>query len=109
MTEPSEQVVDGEIVDELTEITIVELCRSCAVEAELIEAMIDEGVIEPTRKRDQGWCFTLSTVKRTRVAVRLQRDLGVNLAGAALVIELLARIEHLERLQQTQGKTIRLS
>ena len=101
MTEQDKDMVNGEIVDETMEITIVELCRSCAVDAELVEAMIDEGVIEPTRKRDDGWRFTLSTVKQTRIAVRLQRDLGVNLAGAALAIELLARLEQLERLQRT--------
>jgi chaperone modulatory protein CbpM len=101
MTEQDKELVNVEIVDETMEITIVELCRSCAVDAELVEAMIEEGVIEPARKRDDGWRFTLSTVKRTRVAVRLQRDLGVNLAGAALAIELLERLEQLERLQQT--------
>ena len=97
MTEHDKELVDAEIVDEAMEIGIVELCRSCAVNAELVEAMIDEGVIEPTRKRDDGWRFTLSTVKQTRIAVRLQRDLGVNLAGAALAIELLERLERLQR------------
>ena len=100
MTEQDKDMVNGEIVDETIEITIVELCRSCAVDAELVEAMINEGVIEPTRKRDEAWCFALSTVKRTRVAVRLQRDLGINLAGAALAVDLLERIEQLERLQK---------
>ena len=47
----------SEIVDEKMEITIVELCRTCAVDAELVEAMIDEGIIEPTRKRGAEWCF----------------------------------------------------
>ena len=101
MTERDKDMVSAEIVDEKMEITIVELCQSCAVDAEIVEAMIDEGIIEPTRKRDEGWCFALSTVKQTRIAVRLQRDLGVNLAGAALAIELLERLEQLERLHQT--------
>jgi len=35
-------------------------------------------------------------VKRVRTAVHLQRDLGVNLAGAALALELLDRIAELE-------------
>ncbi len=97
MTERDANLHSGQIVDETTEITIVELCRTCAVDAELVEAMIDEGIIEPTRKRGAEWCFALNTVKRTRVVVRLQRDLGVNLAGAALAIELLERLERLQR------------
>ena len=59
MTERDKDMVDAEIVDEKMEITIVELCRSCAVDAEIIEALIDEGIIDPTRKRDEGWCFAV--------------------------------------------------
>jgi chaperone modulatory protein CbpM len=97
MTERSANLLSGQVVDETTEITIVELCRSCAVDAELVEAMIDEGIIEPTRKRGAEWCFAISTVRRTRVVARLQRDLGVNLAGAALAVELLEQLERLRR------------
>jgi chaperone modulatory protein CbpM len=97
MTERNTDLLNGQVVDETTEITIVELCRSCAVDAELVEAMIDEGIIEPTRRRGAEWCFAISTVRRTRVVARLQRDLGVNLAGAALAIELLERLEQLRR------------
>jgi chaperone modulatory protein CbpM len=97
MTERNTDLLSGQVVDETTEITIVELCRSCAVDAELVEAMIDEGIIEPTRKRGAEWCFAISTVRRTRVVARLQRDLGVNLAGAALAVELLEQLERLRR------------
>ena len=56
MTERDANLLSGQIVDETTEITIVELCRSCAVDAELVEAMIDEGIIEPTRPgRLESW------------------------------------------------------
>jgi len=97
MTERDASLLSGQIVDESMEITIGELCRFCAVDAELVEAMINEGIIEPSRKRGAEWCFAMSTVKRTRVVVRLQRDLGVNLAGAALAIELLEQLERLQR------------
>lgn len=97
MTERDANMLSGQIVDESMEITIGELCRFCAVDAELVEAMIGEGIIDPSRKRGAEWCFAMSAVKRTRVVVRLQRDLGVNLAGAALAIELLDRLERLQR------------
>jgi chaperone modulatory protein CbpM len=35
--------------------------------------------------------------RRVRTVVRLQRDLGVNLPGAALALELLDRIDELQR------------
>jgi len=90
-------LLSREVVDDTMEITIVELCRSCAVETALVEAMIDEGILEPVGKRGNDWCFSYISVKRTRTVVRLQRDLGVNLAGAALALELLDRIAELEQ------------
>jgi chaperone modulatory protein CbpM len=97
MTEREMDTITGQIIDETTEITLVELCQSCAVDAGLVEAMIEEGILEPTGKRGTEWCFSYISVKRTRTVVRLQRDLGVNLAGAALAIELLERLERLQR------------
>ena len=97
MTEKKTDLLSGEVVDDTMEITIVDLCRSCAVDTSLVEAMIDEGILEPVGKRGNDWCFSYISVKRTRTVVRLQRDLGVNLAGAALAIELLERIERIRR------------
>jgi chaperone modulatory protein CbpM len=40
--------------------------------------------------------FSAASIVRVQKANRLQRDLGVNLAGTALVLDLLDRIEALE-------------
>ena len=85
-----------ELIDEQTVFTLADLCRSCAVEAEFIEAMVEQGIIEPTGKRGRHWCFAASSLRRTRVTVHLQKDLGVNLAGAALALELMERIDKIE-------------
>lgn len=85
-----------ELIDEQTTFTLVELCRSCDVEAELIEALVEHGILEPSGKSGRHWCFPASSLRRTRVTLHLKRDLGVNLAGAALALELLERIEALE-------------
>jgi chaperone modulatory protein CbpM len=97
MTDKELDLLSGEVVDDTMEITIIELCQSCAVDLKLVEAMIDEGILEPTGKRDNDWCFSYISVKRTRTVVRLQRDLGVNLPGAALALELLERLEKMKR------------
>ncbi len=94
--------LSGEVLDEHIEITIVQLCRSCAVQAESIEAMVELGIVEPSGRRGHHWCFPANSIRRARIAVRLQRDLGVNLAGAALALELLERIDRLDaRLRST--------
>ena len=85
-----------ELIDEQTTFTLVELCRSCAVEAELIEALVEQGILEPTGRIGRHWCFPANSLRRTRITLHLKQDLGVNLAGAALALELLERIEALE-------------
>jgi chaperone modulatory protein CbpM len=85
-----------ELIDEHTTFTLAELCRACAVQAELIEAMVDQGILEPSGRRGRHLCFPANSLRRTRVTLHLQRDLQVNLAGAALALDLLERIEALE-------------
>ena len=87
---------EGQIIDERTEISIIQLCRICSVESTMVNRLVEEGIIEPTRREDDTLYFPPSSLKRTRVVMNLRSDLGVNLAGAALVLELLDRIEKLQ-------------
>jgi chaperone modulatory protein CbpM len=92
----------GQLVEEETVITLEELCRSCTIQREEVVTLVREGVIDPADglqdlAEASRWQFHIRTVRRVRVAMRLQRDLGVNLPGAALALELLDRIEELER------------
>ena len=96
MANGKKNLLSPELIDEQTVFTLADLCRSCAVEAEFIEAMVEQGIIEPTGTRGRHWCFAASSLRRTRVTVHLQKDLGVNLAGAALALELMERIDKIE-------------
>lgn len=92
----------GELIEEETLITLDELCRNCTVQTEEVIIMVREGILEPAddesmRNGAARWQFHISSVRRVRTVVRLQRDLGVNLPGAALALELLDRIAELER------------
>lgn len=87
----------GQILEEETPLSLEELCRACAAEREVIVELVEEGVLEVDAG---GLHFTGRSLRRARMALRLQRDLGVNVAGVALVIELLERIEVLERGQR---------
>jgi chaperone modulatory protein CbpM len=96
-------VLSGEVLGEGSEITLVQLCRSCAITAETVEALMEHGILEPIGSQGRHWRFAPNSVKRTRVAMRLQRDLGVNLAGAALALDLLERIERLDARLRARG------
>jgi chaperone modulatory protein CbpM len=93
-TDPSAPPV--ELIDEQRTFTLAELCRCFAVEAELIEALVEQGILEPAGRCGYHWCFPASSLRRTRITLHLQHDLGVNLAGAALALDLIERIEELD-------------
>jgi len=101
MIKHEKTVIEGQLFDDLTAISTRQLCRICSLETSMVERLIEEGIIEPTRKKDETLYFPPSSLKRTRVVMTLRSDLGVNLAGAALALELLERIEKLQsRLRQ---------
>jgi len=85
----------GLIFDEATEITIVELCNVCSVDQQTINALIAEGILEPLGSGGEKARLPYSSVRKTHTVVHLQRDLGVNLAGAALALDLLDQIDNL--------------
>jgi chaperone modulatory protein CbpM len=96
------EIFRGQLIEDETLITVDELCHHCRVEVEHVVTLVQEGILDPSDERvlperAQAWQFHISSVRRVRTVVHLQRDLGVNLAGAALALELLDRIAELER------------
>jgi chaperone modulatory protein CbpM len=96
MAKAEGKVVSGTLLEEDSEVTLAQLCEACAVHAEAIEAMMEEGIVAPVGGGGGKWLFTRSSVVRVRTVLRMQRDLNVNLAGAALALDLLERIEALQ-------------
>ena len=89
-------IVSGYILEEESAMTLAELCWTCQTPAETIIRMVDHGVISPLEgKSSRQWRFHRSALIRADKALRLRRDLGINLAGAALVLELLDEIDDL--------------
>src|SRR3990167_5911223 len=93
-------LLPGFILEEETELTLDEVCRACDVPADLIVELVNEGVLIQDGNTPEQWRFTGAQLNRAQVALRLQSDLDVNLAGAALALELLDELEALRaRLQ----------
>ena len=90
-------VLSGELVEDDLVFTVEELCRSCMLEPDHVIEYVQEGVLEARGGDLSQWTFSINSLRRVRTARRLQRDLGVNLAGAALALELLDRIAELEQ------------
>ena len=88
--------LNGVLLEEEVEFSLGELSRACSVNAEWILLLVEEGILEPvTGTAESDWRFTGTSLQRVRITRHLQRDLGVNLAGAALALDLLEEIESL--------------
>jgi chaperone modulatory protein CbpM len=76
-------------------LTVHELAARCGVDRDFVEQLVELGVLE--RHGADPARFAGELTLRVYRCLRLQRDLGLNLEGAALALELLDRIEQLER------------
>ena len=90
-------IVSGYILEEESALTLAELCWTCQTPAETIIRMVGHGVIAPIEgNSSRHWRFHRGDLIRADKALRLKRDLGINLAGTALALELLDEIDALK-------------
>ena len=92
-----EEILSGDVLEEEYLVSLADLCRSCTVEIHTITTLVTEGILDPLGRDVDHWRFTVGSLRRVKTVIHLQRDLGVNLAGAALALDLLDRIAELER------------
>jgi len=97
MTEAQDPALQGTLVDETTLLSIEDLCRICSIERHHVVEFVEEGVLEVAAIDAPEWHFWGGALRRARIAVRLQRDLEVNLLGVALALDLMDEIERLRR------------
>ena len=97
MTSPHNQALSGAIFEESTLLTVQDLSRMCAVEERHIVELVDEGVLSVIEIGTSEWRFSGAALRRTRLALRLERDLELNLAGVALALDLMEELERLRR------------
>jgi chaperone modulatory protein CbpM len=83
------------ILDESVEISLDEICRVCQIHTELVIELVDAGVVEPRGDEPEQWQFPGPALRRIERALRLQRDLDINLPGVAVVLDLLDEVERL--------------
>lgn len=75
-------------------LTLDELCESCNLSSDIINQLIAYEIIHPQQLQGQQ-IFSINDLQRVKTALRLQRDLEVNIAGVALALDLLNELEEL--------------
>lgn len=85
------------IVEEQFELGLDELGRACRCSRETLVTLVHEGVLAPANPDSADWRFDAEAFKRARRAARLMQELELNLPGVAVALDLLERIDELNR------------
>ena len=99
------QVLEAHVLGEGDWIAASEICQLCRLELGAVLELAALGVMSSRERTPGEWQVPATALPRLRVVGRLMRDLGVNVSGAALALELLqaqreleVRLRRLERL-----------
>lgn len=71
-----------------------ELAAAAGISLERLARLVRLGLVEPAAPGTSE--FTAGTAARLKRMLRLHRDLGVDLDGAAIIVDLVERLERLE-------------
>lgn len=74
-----------------THLTPEELCEICGISADFMHDLIMYEIIHPSAQDE----FDLAQLQRVKRVLRLQHDLEINLAGIAVVLDLLDQLDEL--------------
>jgi len=92
---PIEAALSGDIFEDQTVLSVDDLSRLCSVERTYIVELVEEGVLSVMEVDAIEWRFAGAALRRARTAMRLQRDLEINLPGVALALELMEELDRL--------------
>ena len=85
------------LVNQEQELTLEVVASRAGIHPAQLRQLVDFGLIQALRRQDAVLLFDASTVPRIRMIHRLRRDLGINLEGVAVVLELLDKLRALQR------------
>lgn len=103
MSQNNVSPIQGSVVEESVELTLVELCQACGAKEQHVLLLVFEGVLEPVGASPPDWRFGGESLRRARLALRLSADLEINPAGVALALDLLDEIAALRARLQRLG------
>ena len=103
MVQSHPSVINAVVVDETVHFDLDELSRACLVDSAWLIALVDEGVLQPEGRHPESWLFDGTSLARARTVLRLTRELGLDTAGAAVVMNLLEEIATLKARLRREG------
>lgn len=77
-------------------LTLDDLALHADMHPALVERLVEFGLITPIRQ-EAGTLFDPSVVSRLRTIARLRQNLGINLAGVSVILDLVDKVCALQR------------
>jgi chaperone modulatory protein CbpM len=106
-----ERTIETQVLAEGEWLSVTQVCRASQIDAAVVIELAELGLVCPRGNAPQDWQVSAHELSRLRTAARLIRDLGVNVSGAALAVELLearreleTRLRALERCVQASAR-----
>jgi DNA-binding transcriptional MerR regulator len=79
------------------QLTLEAVALKAGAHPTLVERYVECGLIEPIEWEGSSPLFDLSVVPRLGVIERLRCDLGINVAGVGVILEMVERLRVLQR------------
>lgn len=95
-----DQILTVEVTDDNGNIfTLREVCERGDCHAEFVIKLVNYGIISPVEDITEAreWQFDVEALARLQKAMRLQRDLKLNLPGLAVSLDLLDEVQDMRR------------
>jgi chaperone modulatory protein CbpM len=87
--------------DERQQLTLDAVALRAGMHPSLVENYVEAGLIEPVMWQGTSLIFDASVIPRLRLIGRLRNALGINVAGIAVVLDLLDKLHALQRDNQS--------
>jgi DNA-binding transcriptional MerR regulator len=95
MSEQRYQIVLRRV--EREQITLDELAARAGLHPTLVECFIEFGLIEPDERAGAHMLFNVACLTRLRMIERLRHEVGINLSGIGVILNMLDRLTALQR------------
>jgi chaperone modulatory protein CbpM len=78
-------------------LTLEELAHAAGLHPNLVESFVDFGLLEPVGRHGPRPLFDTAALLRVRAIQRLRHDLGINLPGIAVILDLTERLRTMQQ------------
>ncbi|MFA6303212.1 MAG: chaperone modulator CbpM [Legionella sp.] len=93
----NDSIITGVIIEETVTYSVVEVCDRYHIPEQLVEEMIEHGLFDVPSNNVKTLVLHQKDLQKIESAMRLHQDLGINLPGVALALDLLEQLENLSK------------